>query len=146
MITAWKGRHRSVTGHQGAYPMRKIVNAIVYQGRTGCQWAFLPHDLPPKSGTYCYFAAWRDDRTDQTIHEILRCQVREKARRLEDPNAAGIALLDQVTEHTGGTVRNALVDQGFKNQVVLHGDRLGIDVETVARNPPDKGFMPQPKR
>jgi hypothetical protein len=34
-------------------------------------------------------------------------------------NAAGIILLDQVAEHAGGTVRKALVDQGFKKQVVV---------------------------
>ncbi|WP_329201848.1 MULTISPECIES: IS5 family transposase [unclassified Streptomyces] len=202
VITAWKDRHRSVSGHQGAYAMREIVNAILYQGRTGCQWAYLPHDLPQKSATYYYFAAWRDDGTDQVIHELLRCQVREKARRLEDPtlvvldtqsvhaaagvpasttgrdpakrvpgrkrglavdvlglviavavlaanahdNTAGVALLDQVAEHTGGAVEKALVDQGFKNQVVAHGAGLGIDVEIVARNPQERGFVPQPKR
>ncbi|MEU9858054.1 IS5 family transposase [Streptomyces sp. NPDC047974] len=202
VVTAWKDRHRSASGHQGAYAMREIVNAILYQGRTGCQWAYLPHDLPPKSATCYYFAAWWDDGTDQVTHELLRCQVREKARRLEDPtlvlldtqsvhaaagvpssttgrgaakrvpgrkrglavdvlglviavvvlaasahdNTAGIALLDQVADHTGGTVKKALVDQGFKNQVVAHGAGLGIDVETVTRNPQDRGFVPQPKR
>ncbi|MFD9782320.1 IS5 family transposase [[Kitasatospora] papulosa] len=202
VITAWKDRHRSVSGHRGAYAMREIVNAILYQGRTGCQWAYLPHDLPQKSATYYYFAAWRDDGTDQVIHDLLRCQVRERARRLEDPtlvvldtqsvraaagvpatttgldpakrvpgrkrglavdvlglviavvvlaanthdNAAGIALLDQVAEHAGESVEKALVDQGFKKQVVVHGAGLGIDVEIVERNPQDKGFVPQPKR
>ncbi len=58
----------------------------------------------------------------------------------------GVALLDQVAEHTGGTVARALVDQGFKNQVVAHGDHLGIDVEIVQRNPQEAGFVPQPKR
>lgn len=54
-----------------------------YQSRTGCEWTCLPHDLPPKSATYYYFATtWRDDGTDQAIHELLRCQVRERARRL----------------------------------------------------------------
>ncbi|MDQ1013620.1 hypothetical protein QFZ43_000169 [Streptomyces afghaniensis] len=58
-------------------------------------------------------------------------------------NAAGVALLKQVAENTGGTVRKALVDQGFKNQVAVHGTRLGIDVETVERNPQDKqGLRP----
>lgn len=61
-------------------------------------------------------------------------------------NTAGIILLDQVAEHAGGTVRKALVDQGFKNQVVMHGAGLGIDVEIVERNPQDKGFVPQRKR
>jgi transposase len=202
VLTAWKNRHRSVSGHQGRYSMREIVNSILYQSRTGCQWALLPNDLPPKSATYYYFAAWRDDGTDQQIHELLRCQVRERNRRLEDPtlvildtqsvraatgvpaattgkdaakrvpgrkrglavdvlglviavtvlaasvhdNAAGITLLDQVAVAAGGSVSKALVDQGFKNQVVTHGAALGIDVEIVRRNPHETGFVPQSKR
>jgi transposase len=58
-----------------------------YQNRIGCQWAYLPHDLPPKSATYYYFALWRDDGTDAAIHDLLRCQVREKVGRGEDPTA-----------------------------------------------------------
>ncbi|MER5618530.1 IS5 family transposase [Streptomyces sp. NPDC002215] len=202
VLTAWKNRHRSVSGHQGRYSMREIVNSILYQSRTGCQWALLPNDLPPKSATYYYLAAWRDDGTDQQIHELLRCQVRERNRRLEDPtlvildtqsvraatgvpmattgkdaakrvpgrkrglavdvlglviavivlaasvhdNAAGITLLDRVAVAAGGSVSKALVDQGFKNQVVTHGAALGIDVEIVQRNPEEQGFVPQPKR
>ncbi|MEU9191073.1 transposase, partial [Streptomyces sp. NPDC048484] len=38
VIAAWKARHPSVSGHQGNYGMREIVNAILYQARTGCQW------------------------------------------------------------------------------------------------------------
>ncbi|WST74597.1 hypothetical protein OG762_08160 [Streptomyces sp. NBC_01136] len=33
-----------------------------------------------------YFTKWRDDGTDQTIHDLLRWQVREKARRKADPS------------------------------------------------------------
>ncbi|MFJ8856789.1 transposase, partial [Streptomyces sp. NPDC102437] len=61
-------------------------------------------------------------------------------------NTAGIALLSEVAENAGGTVSRALVDQGFKNQVVAHGASLGIDVEIVQRDPQHKGFVPQPKR
>lgn len=86
-LDAWKARHPSVSGHQGRYELREIVNAIFYQNRTGCQWAYLPHDLPPKSATYYYFALWRDDGTDQAIHDLLRCQAREQAGRREDPTA-----------------------------------------------------------
>lgn len=57
-------------------------------------------------------------------------------------NAVGIALLDQIAEHAGETVEKALVDQGFKKQVVVHCTGLGIDVEIVERNPQDKGFVP----
>ena len=86
-LRAWKAKHASASGHQGRYELREIVNAIVYQNRTGCQWAYLPHDLPPKSATYYYFALWRDDGTDQAIHDLLRCQARERAGRAEDPTA-----------------------------------------------------------
>jgi Putative transposase of IS4/5 family (DUF4096) len=51
-LDARKAKHPSVSGHQGRYPLREIVNAIFYQNRTGCQWAYLPHELPPKSATY----------------------------------------------------------------------------------------------
>ncbi|ADI04568.1 transposase [Streptomyces bingchenggensis BCW-1] len=48
MITAWKqGRvARSATGDAGSCDLREVVNAIFYQNRTGCQWRYLPHDLP----------------------------------------------------------------------------------------------------
>jgi transposase len=36
--------------------------------------------------------------------------------------------------------------RSFKRQVTAYGDRLGIDVEIVERNPQEKGFVPQPKR
>ena len=29
VITAWKAAHQSVSGHQGGYEMREIVNAIL---------------------------------------------------------------------------------------------------------------------
>ncbi len=53
VITAWKAAHPSVSGHQGRYAMRRIVNALLYQGRTGCQWELLPHDFPPVRSRGC---------------------------------------------------------------------------------------------
>ena len=84
VITAWKAAHPSVSGHQGGYAMREVVNAILYQSRTGCQWDYLPHDLPPRSAAY-YFASWRDDGTDQAIHDLLRWHAREKKGRRARP-------------------------------------------------------------
>lgn len=63
-------------------------------------------------------------------------------------NAAGTALLDQAAERCGHRLEKALVDQGFKDEVVIHGAMLDITVDVVRRNPADqvKGFVPQPKR
>ena len=35
------GRPRSVE-------MREVINTLLYQARTGCQWSMFPHDLLPK--------------------------------------------------------------------------------------------------
>ncbi|MEU6541260.1 transposase [Streptomyces sp. NPDC047000] len=61
VITAWKAAHPSVSGCQGRYAMREIVNALLYQGRTGCRWELLPHDFPPPGAVKHYFCTWRDD-------------------------------------------------------------------------------------
>ncbi|MFE0804278.1 IS5 family transposase [Streptomyces sp. NPDC058812] len=55
-------------------------------------------------------------------------------------NALGIRLLDQAKE-TYPTVSKSWVDTGFKDAVVEHGARLGIDVEVVNRNPETRGFQ-----
>jgi transposase len=68
VIAARKAAHPSVSGHRGRYEMREIVNALLYQGRTGCQWELLPHDFPPPGAVKYYFYTWRDDGIDQTIH------------------------------------------------------------------------------
>jgi transposase len=204
LITAWKLERiaRSATGDPGSCDLREVVNALFYQNRTGCQWRYLPHDLPAWSAVFYYFTQWRRDGLDQRIQELLRCQVRERARRLEDPslvvidtqslraaagvpkattgldaakrtpgrkrglavdvmgliigvvvlpasaheNTAGIALLDQAARRCGNRLEKALVDQGFKDAVIIHGAVLGITVDVVKRNPEDKGFVPQPKR
>jgi transposase len=54
-------------------------------------------------------------------------------------NAVGIQLLDQAKK-TYPTISKSWVDTGFKNAVVEHGAKLGIDVEVVNRNPEIRGF------
>ncbi|MEY9998127.1 transposase [Streptomyces sp. V4I8] len=65
---------------------RQVVNAIFCQNRTGCQWRCLPHDFPAWPAVFYSFRLWREDGLDQRIQDLLRCQVRERARRLEDPS------------------------------------------------------------
>lgn len=101
VIAACKAAHPSVSGHQCRYEMREIVNALLYQGRTGCQWDLLPHDLPPRGAVMYCFTKWRDDGTDQTIHDLLRWQVRGKARRKADPS---LVVLDTQSVHAAAGV------------------------------------------
>jgi len=84
-LTAWREGRRFIT--VATTPLREIVNAIMYQSRTGCQWRLLPHDFPPHTTVYNYFSGWRDDGTDRKIHDLLRRRVRRDAGRGEEPTA-----------------------------------------------------------
>ncbi len=54
-----------------------VTNTLLYQNRTGCQWALLPHDLLPQSTVYDYFAKWRDNGLFQQIVDVLRPAIRQ---------------------------------------------------------------------
>lgn len=126
IVRAWKESHPSVSGHQGTYDMREIVNAILYQNRTGCQWAYLPHDLPPKSATYYYYAKWRDDGTDQVINELLRCQAREAAGRTEDPT---LVVIDSQSVHNAVNVPARTTGRDASKKVP--GRKRGIAIDII---------------
>ena len=125
VIAAWKARHPSASGHQGAYEMREIVNAILCQSRTGCQWEYLPHDLPPRSAAYYYFAQWRDDGTDQTIHDLLRWHAREKKGRRADPT---LAVLDTQSVHSAASVPAETTGKDPGKKVPGRKRGLAVDV------------------
>ena len=125
VILAWKAAHRSASGHQGGYEMREIVNAILYQSRTGCQWEYLPHDLPPRSATYYYFARWRDDGTDQTVHDLLRWHARAKTGREADPS---LVVLDTQSVHAAASVPAATTGKDAGKKVPGRKRGLAVDV------------------
>ena len=54
-----------------------MINTLRYLNRTGCQWAFLPHDLLPKSTVYDYFVKYRDHGVWQQVVDALRGEVRQ---------------------------------------------------------------------
>ncbi|WP_346103040.1 transposase [Nonomuraea maheshkhaliensis] len=71
VLTAWKAAHPSVSGHEGGYELREIVNAIRHQGWTGVQW----DHLPPKSAAYYYF--WEAHLAEElTVGSSIRPRVR----------------------------------------------------------------------
>jgi transposase len=125
VLAAWKARHPSASGHQGGYELREIVNAILYQSRTGCQWEYLPHDLPPRSAVYHYFAKWRDDGTDQAIHDLLRWHAREKKGRKADPS---LVVPDTQSVHAAASVPAATTGKDAGNYAglpVMGGEARG---------------------
>ena len=173
-------------------------DAILYQSRTGCQWHYLPHHLPPRSAAYYYFARWRYDGTDQAIHDLLRWHAREKKGRKADPSPVGLTpraytpassvpadttgqdpckkvpgrkrclavdvlVLVRRRRRPGGlgaperrlgspywtgspreagTVRKALVDQGFKSRSCPTAPPWASTCRSWRRNPADRASSP----
>lgn len=125
VILAWKAQHPSPTGHSGSYDYREIVNGIFHQNRTGCQWDYLPHDLPPRGAVSYYFRAWRDDGLDQVIHDLLRAQVRERAGRGEDPT---LVVADTQSLHAANNVPAATTGRDANKKVPGRKRGLAVDV------------------
>jgi len=74
------GRRRSVD-------MREVVNGLMYVLSTGCQWRYVPKDLPPKSTLFNYFDLWTYHGVIDRIHHALYVQCRERLEREASPTA-----------------------------------------------------------
>jgi transposase len=79
---------KAKAGRPPKYARREIFNAIFYQARTGCEWRYLPHDLPPWDLVWEHFSRWRDNGLLKRVHDQLRQQVRLQQGREPTPSAA----------------------------------------------------------
>ncbi len=111
-------------GRPRTVDVREVVNALMYQARTGCPWDYLPHDLLPKSTVWDYFVAWQQDGTWQQVLDALRRIVRKAAGREETPSAACIDTQTVKSPEVGGPVG----DDGGKK---IKGRKRPILVDTM---------------
>lgn len=91
-------------GRKRAVNVREVLNGIMYVLSTGCQWAYLPKDLPPSSTVYYYFDLWTYDRTLERIHHELYVKCREKMGREASPTACVIDSQSVKSAEKGGPV------------------------------------------
>jgi transposase len=71
---------------------------------TGCQWAALPKDLPPRTTVNDYLHRWDDDGTLDRIHHALYVKCRELAGREASPTAAIIDSQSVKSAEKGGSL------------------------------------------
>jgi transposase len=108
------------------WPLRRIIEAILYLDRAGCAWRYLPADFPPWQTLYGYFAAWRDDGTLTRLHDTLRGQVRAAAGRNAEPTAA---IIDSQSVRAADTVPRT--SRGWDNAKKVNGRKRHIAVDAM---------------
>jgi transposase len=90
-------------GNKRTVNVREVVNALMYVLSTGCQWAALPKNLPPRSTVNDYFQRWNYDGMLDRIHHALYLQCRESAGRDANPTAAIIDSQSVKSAEKGGS-------------------------------------------
>ena len=110
---------------QRDYALRDLFNAMRYVVKTGCQWRFLPHDLPPWSAVYQQARRWLHAGVFEQITHDLRMLVRLVAEREAQPSAT---ILDartlQSTPESGSRA-------GYDGAKKKNGSKIHAAVDTL---------------
>ena len=89
-------------GRPPKYPLRELVNGVLYVTRGGGSWRMLPHDFPPWESVYGYFRRWRLAGVWKTVHDALVVDLRTADGRAAEPSAAIVDSQSVKTTEQGG--------------------------------------------
>lgn len=108
------GRKRSVN-------LREILNGVMYVLSTGCQWRYIPKDLPPRSTLFDYLDLWIYDGTLERLHHMLYVKCREKIGREVSPTACVIDSQSVKSAEKGGPALTRMVTMQAKRSKARSG-------------------------
>jgi transposase len=110
---------------QREYPLRDLFNALRYVVRTGCQWRYLPHDLPPWTAVYQQARRWLSAGVFEAITHDLRVITRFLNDRNIEPTAA---ILDGRTLQSMPESGSRAGYDGAKKK---NGSKIHVAVDTL---------------
>ena len=73
---------------QRVHDLREVFNALRWVVKTGCQWRFLPNDLPPWPAVYQQARRWLAAKVFEHMADDLRMILRVAGGRHPSPSAA----------------------------------------------------------
>jgi len=102
IMTYQSDQDRYNGGRPCTVDLRRVVDALLYQARTGVQWRRLPTEFPPSGTVRYYFDQWTWDGTWIAINDALRDPVRVMHGRAAEPSAARSDSQTVKTTEAGG--------------------------------------------
>ena len=124
--------------------LRKILNALLYIAKAGCQWRLLPVDFPPWQTVYAMFRKWITEGVWEVLNARLRARVRAKAGKRCRPTAAILDSQSVRSSPHGGEVGYDAGKKikGRKRHILVDtmGPLLGVKV-TPASTPERAGAL-----
>jgi len=96
LLTEPRGE-RHAGGRPRKYERRRVVDAMLYVVKTGCQWRQLPSNFPPWKTVHEQFRTWRDSGVWERVGTALREQSRKASGRNLTPT---VAIVDSQTVKT----------------------------------------------
>jgi putative transposase len=105
--------------------LRRVVDAILYLVKSGCQWRLLPTDFPPWETVYTYFRNWRVTGVIRRISQRLVKKVRRKEGKKPYPT---IAAMDSQSVKSGKMVS---ADKGYDGGKHVKGRKRHIAVDIL---------------
>src|SRR5262249_45230715 len=97
-------------GRRREVDVREVLNGIMYVLSTGCQWRYIPRDLPPRSTLHDYLQRWDYDGTWGKIHYALYKKCREQVGREASPTAC---IIDSQSVKSGEKGGPASIPKGM---------------------------------
>ena len=104
---------KRVFGRPLRHDRRKIVNAIFYITRSGCQWRMLPKDFPPWEVVYYYFQKWNREGIWEQVLDALNEKDRLRQGRGRKPS---YGIIDSQSSKTQYNSDERGIDGGKKGK------------------------------